>query len=185
MQNSPSAAPAHSYPDILSFYERLDQFDWFSCFSDSSDVYWRGERLFGEIEQIAIDNGPVFLWLKKSFSKHMASGESWNTPKFPKPPAPVEWTLSHYIELRVAYEHLQIERFARRAVGTDLIEQEAELLRAVFYLGAYSGGQKPPALIAGSVELSLAWSTGCTEVTEFSSQELERITIRQRAQAPR
>lgn len=73
--------------DIQLFYALLTQHDWYSGFSDSSEVYRRGaaeRELLNEIGK----QSPEHQALLDGFHRHHFSGAPWSTEKHPLPARP-------------------------------------------------------------------------------------------------
>jgi len=182
-----------SLPQIQSFYDTLKRHDWFTCFSDDSSVYNRGEARTLELEKFALENGPVYLWLYKSFSKHMSSGVDYGTLRHPLPPRPSGLTIGLLIDLRSNYEQRQLDALAFAAhcfcdtammASTDeatlkhmatLALEDKALLSQAFYLGAYSAPAPAPPLVSGAPELAASWAEGAAEVQAFATAETARV----------
>jgi hypothetical protein len=138
---------------LQQFYKDLEQHDWFYPWTDDSSVYRRGEQAYKALETTAKENGPAYAWLIAEYARHMCSGEPWNTPKHPKPEAPVALDLQSSIDLRAAYEKLAFT-VAHEA-------EEQRLLVLVKNKGALSAvGEEIPFLLKQIQPFVQAWEAG-------------------------
>lgn len=69
---------------IADFFSSLEKHDWYTSFSDSSEVNKRGEIEFHKLDAIASKH-PEFTRLLKAFNDHHFTGEAWGNEKQPKP----------------------------------------------------------------------------------------------------
>lgn len=72
---------------LQSYYDALEQFDWFYHFSDDHRVWKKGEAASKKIKYLA-NQSPEHADLYRRFHKHHFSGEPWGTEKEPKPERP-------------------------------------------------------------------------------------------------
>lgn len=76
---------------LEQFFDALKYFDWYYSFSDDGGVYRRGAVREEELRRIG-HTSPAHQRMIDDWSKHMFTGESWNTPRAPEP------VLSNYLE---------------------------------------------------------------------------------------
>lgn len=71
------------------FYRELERHDWFHAMSDDHRVWASGDTDWRRLESIAkqVEGGEELM---REYSKHVFSGESFGTPKHPKPEMPAE-----------------------------------------------------------------------------------------------
>lgn len=75
---------------LTEYYDKLEKHDWFYDFSDDRNVRMKGQDDDREIKQIADTHGDKYLALYQCFHLHYFSGDSFNSPKAPKPEKPEE-----------------------------------------------------------------------------------------------
>lgn len=89
---------------IEAFYEALERHDWFFGWSDDPRAYRDGTASYAALEVEARAGGESFQLLMAEYSKYCFSGEPWNTPKHPKPPAPGKTKKVAVVSLKEADE---------------------------------------------------------------------------------
>lgn len=163
---------------VAEFYQQLMKHDWFFGWSDDSSVTRAGEASYQRLLETAREGGQVHQWLLSEFQKSHFSGEPWNTPKHPLPPAPNILTLdavTGLLDELTKAERPQSGINRLRAVIMGIFSPETatsttkditldNIANRVRYMGAYAGTDTPPAAIAGHPTLLAVWLQGQKQV---------------------
>lgn len=72
---------------LRTFWQMLDQFDWYYAFSDDSVVFREGHNAESRLYALSAQS-PEHRALFEAFHRHMFSGPAWETEQAPKPPKP-------------------------------------------------------------------------------------------------
>ncbi|MCF5382003.1 hypothetical protein GIW05_00510 [Pseudomonas syringae] len=171
-----SAAPATT---IAEFYQQLISHDWYYSYSEDSSVYRAGSDNLDRLEQLALDCGPLYVWLMKEVSKAHFSGPSWSTPKHPMPTPPAPVGFDEQLSLIYAIAKADLEANVRTILGkvnpfagrNAKPDPREPILNRVRLLGAYAGNDEPPTLLAHNALLRSAWANGQKLVAEFAKAQ--------------
>ena len=73
--------------NLADLFRELERHDWFHAMSDDASVDRAGDANWNRLKSEAdkIEGGPELM---RAYSKHVFSGQSFGTPKAPKPECP-------------------------------------------------------------------------------------------------
>lgn len=168
-------------PTLAQFYHQLKNAEWYFSPSEESRVYNLGLAALDNLQMIATDGGPQYLWLFKCFRDAMYSGEPWRKPRIDLPPAPTEPSFDDLIDLRAQYEKDQLQILADQALIKVLsspyncsfkataVEHPSEVLHKVTWMAFFSErGADYPSFFKRDKSLFAAWQAGLTQGNDFN-----------------
>lgn len=77
-------------PSLASFWDMLNEHDWYYEFSDSIDVHRKGDQSLTRIKSVATELLGSYYDLYQDFKEHKFSGKVFGTPQKPKPAKPAQ-----------------------------------------------------------------------------------------------